>query len=352
MQEKLSELKNKILDEVNKIKSLEALVETEKKYLGRKGELTEILKGLAGMTSEEKKEIGQLANEVKIQAQAEIDKVKKVLEAKNFAEIVKKEWLDVTLPSKELEIGHLNLISKVQNELEDIFSSMGFIIGDGPELESEYYNFDALNIPANHPARDMWDTVFIKDTSKHANIQLSNQNRLLLRTHTSPVQIRAMKKYGAPLNIVVPGTTYRFEATDARHENTFSQIEGLMIGEDISLANLKGVAETFLSQIFKKDIKTRFRPGYFPFVEPGIELDCECVLCNGKGCTVCKGSGWLEIMGAGMVHPKVLEAGGIDPKKYQGFAFGGGIERIAMLLYGINEIRLFRSGDLRFLKQF
>ena len=352
MLNKLEELKNNILKEAEKAESLEALDMIEKKYLGRKGDLTEILKGLAGMTGEEKKEVGQAANEIKIEAQAEIEKKRKFLRAKEFSQIIKKEWIDVTLPSKDLEIGHLNLVSKIQYELEDIFSQMGFIIGDGPELESEYYNFDALNIPVSHPARDMWDTVFIKETQEHKNVRTDEHNRLLLRTHTSPVQIRAMKKYGAPLNIVVPGTTYRFEATDARHENTFCQIEGLMIGEDISFANLKGVADTFLSKIFKKEIKTRYRPGYFPFVEPGLELDLECILCEGKGCSVCKGSGWLEFMGAGMVHPKVLEAGGVDPKKYQGFAFGGGIERIAMLLYGINEIRLFRSGDLRFLKQF
>lgn len=360
MKDKLKKLESQILAEVKQASNLNMLKEIEVKFLGRKGELTQILKGLAGLRSDEKKEIGKEANQVKIKANQEIKEKQKELGSKEFNKNIKKEWIDVTLPAvKDYEVGHLHILSQVQNQIDDIFESMGFIIADGPELESEYYNFDALNIPADHPARDMWDTVFIKEQSSSAkasddkkNIKAEEQNRLLLRTHTSPVQIRAMKKYGAPLSVIVPGTVYRYEATDARHEHTFMQVEGLMIGENISLTSLKGVMDSFLSKLIKKNIKTRYRPGYFPFVEPGLELDLSCILCNGKGCAVCKGTGWLEFMGAGMVHPNVLKAGGVNAKKYQGFAFGFGLERLVMLLYGIDDIRLFRSGDLRFLKQF
>lgn len=236
--------------------------------------------------------------------------------------------------------GHLHPITHVIRETVDIFSKLGFQVVEGPEIETEYYNFDALNIPKNHPARDLWDTFWLKDGGK------------LLRTHTSPVQIRYMEKNKPPFAIIAPGKVFRYEATDATHEAQFYQVEGLMIGEDISLANLKGILASFFESLFKKNIEVRFRPSYFPFVEPGVEIDMSCFNCEGKGCFVCKQTGWIEIMGAGMVHPKVLINMGIDSRVYQGFAFGGGIDRLAMLKYGIDNVRLFYSGDLRLVNQF
>ena len=223
---------------------------------------------------------------------------------------------------------------------------MGFSIVDGPEVESEFYNFEGLNIPSYHPARDMQDTFFIDKPADHA------EGKLVLRTQTSPNQIRAMKKYGAPLRIIVPGRVFRNEATDASHEHTFDQVEGLMIDTDISLAHLKGTLQTFLARLFKREMKVRFRPGYFPFVEPGVEMDMSCPFCGGTACRVCKHSGWIEFMGAGMVHPNVLKAGGVDPEKYQGWAFGFGLTRLVMMRYGIDDIRHLQSGDLRFNEQF
>ncbi|MFH1030940.1 MAG: phenylalanine--tRNA ligase subunit alpha, partial [bacterium] len=242
---------------------------------------------------------------------------------------------------------------QVQNEIEDIFRSMGFMVLDGPELESEYYNFEALNIPSWHPARDMQDTFYVESRIKNQELRIKKgEERLVMRTQTSAVQVRGMQKYGAPIKAIVPGRCFRNEATDASHEHTFYQVEGLMVGEGISLSNLFAISNKFLSKIFGKNIKNRFRPGYFPFVEPGLEMDLECVFCGGKGCRICKYTGWIEFSGAGMVHPNVLIAGGIDPSKYSGFAFGFGITRLVMMKYGIDDIRSLLSGDLRFLKQF
>lgn len=339
VKEKLKNIKKQIgtIDGIGNVKELESF---EKKYLGRKaGEITSVLKGLSRLSLEDKKEIGVLANELKNEIIFEIKKRRSELQSsKNDVNI------DVTFPVDNDKLGHLHPISKVQYELEDIFTSMGFMVLNGPELESEYYNFDALNVLKAHPARDMQDTFFVEGGEK--------DNQFVMRTHTSPVQIRAMHKYGAPLRCIVPGQCYRNEATDARHEFNLHQVEGLMVGEDISIANMVSVIETFLSAIFKKEVKVRLRPGYFPFVEPGFELDFSCLLCNGKGCRVCKNTGWVEFMGAGIVHPNVLKAGNVDPKRYSGFAFGFGTERLLMMKYGIDNIRLFRSGDLRFLRQF
>jgi phenylalanyl-tRNA synthetase alpha chain len=238
--------------------------------------------------------------------------------------------------------GHLHPLSIVTRDVVGIFHGMGFEFPDGPEVENEYYNFDALNIPKNHPARDMWDTFWLKP----------REDGKLLRTHTSPMQIRYMENNKPPLSIISIGKTYRYEATDATHETNFHQIEGLMIAEDITLQNLKGVLEEFFKRLFHEDIKVRFRPSYFPFVEPGLEVDMSCFKCDGMGCNVCKKTGFLEVMGAGMVHPKVLSGVGIHPQKFQGFAFGIGLERIAMLKYGIDDMRHFHSGDLRFVRQF
>lgn len=241
--------------------------------------------------------------------------------------------------------GHIHPLSQMITEINRIFSEMSFEVADGPELETEFYNFDALNIPADHPARDMWDTFWVKPRSQ-------GKDAKLMRTHTSPVQVRYMEKHKPPFAVIVPGKVFRYEATDATHEAQFHQVEGLMVGKEISLANLKWVLAEFFEKFFGKKIDIRFRPSFFPFVEPGVEIDMSCFKCSGSGCGICKKTGWIEIMGAGMVHPKVLESAGIDSREFSGFAFGGGIDRLAMLKYGVDDVRLFYSGDLRLVNQF
>jgi len=341
MKEKIEKLKNEILGSLAKVKEEKVLKDLEIKYLGRKGELTKILRSLKDLSEKEKKEIGQLANEIKKEIEDKFTEMKKIILGS-----AEKEQTDITLPGEKIERGHLNPITIVQNELEDLFTSLGFMVLDGPELESDFYNFVAVNIPPNHPARDMQDTFYIDKKN------MDGEYDLVMRTHTSSVQVRAMQKYGAPLRCVVPGKCFRCEAIDACHEHTFYQMEGLMIDKNISLANLISVMKELLSGIFKKEMEIRVRPGFFAFVEPGLELDIKCTICGGKGCPSCKNSGWLELLPSGMVHPKVLEYGGIDPKKYSGFAFGLGLTRLAMMKYGIDDIRLFNGGDLRFLEQF
>ncbi len=251
---------------------------------------------------------------------------------------------DVTAPGKPIARGHLHPLTAVIRDIGTIFGSMGFEIAEGPEMETEHYNFDALNIPKDHPARDLWDTFWLKEDGSGV--------RKLLRTHTSPMQIRYMEEHQPPLRIIVPGRCYRYEATDATHEAQFYQFEGLMIGKEVSLANMKYILQEFFTRLFGTTITVRMRPSFFPFVEPGVELDCSCFKCSGRGCNICKGSGWIEIMGGGMVHPKVLEGVNIDPREWRGFAFGAGVDRIAMLKYGIDDIRLMYNGDLRFTTQF
>jgi len=341
MKEKIEKLKNEILGSLAKVKEEKVLKDLEIKYLGRKGELTKILRSLKDLSEKEKKEIGQLANEIKKEIEDKFTEMKKIILGS-----AEKEQTDITLPGEKIERGHLNPITIVQNELEDLFTSLGFMVLDGPELESDFYNFVAVNIPPNHPARDMQDTFYIDKKN------MDGEYDLVMRTHTSSVQVRAMQKYGAPLRCVVPGKCFRCEAIDACHEHTFYQMEGLMIDKNISLANLISVMKELLSGIFKKEMEIRVRPGFFAFVEPGLELDIKCTICGGKGCPSCKNSGWLGLLPSGMVHPKVLEYGGIDPKKYSGFAFGLGLTRLAMMKYGIDDIRLFNGGDLRFLEQF
>ncbi len=341
MKDKLIQLKNKVLEELKSVKNGEVLRDLEIKYLGRKGELTGILRGIASLTDEEKKKIGGLANEIKKELHIKFKEVKDIIEGSREEQ----DFIDVTLPGEKYKQGHLHPLTKVQNELEDLFTSLGFMVLDGPELESDFYNFEALNIPPSHPARDMQDTFYI-DSGEDKECDM------VMRTHTSPVQVRAMRKYGAPFRGVVPGRTFRCESIDACHDHTFDQMEGLMIDENISLANLIAVMKELLRGIFKKDIKVRVRPGYFPFVEPGVELDIECTICGGKKCPTCKNTGWLELLPAGMVHPNVLKYGGIDSDKYSGFAFGLGLTRLVMMKYGVDDIRLFNSGDLRFLNQF
>jgi phenylalanyl-tRNA synthetase alpha chain len=351
MESKLQKLKQEILNQLAEVKKLEILRDLEIKYLGRKGELTKILRSVADLSAEEKKTLGRLANEIKIELINRFEEVKISL-----GENTKTDYVDATLPGVEIKQGHLHPITILQNEIEDLFSSLGFMVLDGPELESDYYNFTALNIPPFHPARDMQDTFYI-DHPSYAKATEDKKNAkgeydMLMRTQTSPMQIRAMQKYGAPIKCIVPGRCFRNEATDVRHEHTFYQLEGLMIDKNINFSNLKAILEVLGKKLFGPDTEFRMRPKFYPFVEPGSNGEYSCFLCGGKGCRLCKGTGWLEIVGCGMVHPNVLRAGGIDPKKYQGFAFGYGLDRLAMLKYGINDIRLFHSGDLKFLKQF
>jgi phenylalanyl-tRNA synthetase alpha chain len=342
MKNKLEELKKQILEQLDKAKTGDLLRELEVRYLGRKGELSNILRAVKDLGEQERQEIGALANSIKNDVTAKFNEIKKEVEGKEAVF----DFVDVTLPGKKIEQGHLNPISIIQAEMEDLFISMGFTVADGPELESDFYNFEALNIPKTHPARDMQDTFYID--KKNAN----GENDLVMRTHTSPVQIRAMQKYGAPLKVVVPGRAFRNEATDARHEHTLYQFEGLMIDKDINFSHLKGILEMVGKKLFGPETKLRMRPKFYPFVEPGTNGEYTCSLCAGKGCKVCKGSGWLEVIGAGLVHPNVLRAGGIDPEVYSGFAFGFGLSRLAQLKYGIDDARLAMSGDLRFLGQF
>ncbi len=341
MKNKLIKLKQSAFFELEKVKTIDELRSVELKYFARKdGELTSILRGLSKMSDSERKTIGKLSNEIKTDIGKRVKEKTDDIKKKQFDDIAKKEWIDTTLPGKKIQQGGLHPITKIQREVEEIFSSMGFMILSGPGLESEFYNFEALNIPGHHPAREMQDTFYVKG------------DNMVLRTHTSPVQVRAMEEYGAPFRAIVPGRVFRYEASDASHDNTFDQIEGIMVDKNINLSHLKAIMQDVLDEVFQTRIKLRFRPGYFPFVEPGLELDMGCLICNGKGCSVCKKTGWLEFMGAGMVHPNVLKAGGIDSKKWQGFAFGFGLTRLVMMRYGINDIRLLMSSDLNFLNKF
>ena len=342
MKTKLEKLKDEFLKQLETVKDSEALREFELKFLSRKGELAQVMSSIKELSDEARKEAGALANEIKTELQEHFDNVKKSFDAQK----AESDTIDVTLPGKKIESGHLNPLTLVQNEIEDLFTSMGFMVLDGPEIESDYYNFEALNVPPHHPARDMQDTFYVDLKNKDGEYDL------LMRTQTSPVQVRAMRKYGAPLKAIVPGRTFRCEATDARHEHTFYQLEGIMIDKKINFAHLKGVLEIVGKKLYGPETKLRMRPKFYPFVEPGSNGEYTCFLCQGKGCRVCKQTGWLEILGCGLIHPDVLRAGGIDPEEYSGFAFGFGLTRLAMLKYGIDDIRLFMGGDQRFTKQF
>jgi phenylalanyl-tRNA synthetase alpha chain len=343
MQDALNKLKTEALLSLKSITDAVHLEELENKFLGRKGgQLTELLKNLKSLSEDAKKEIGQLANEVKKTVEDAIAGKRKDLFDQEMAGLLEKEQLDISQPVlPPRQNGHLHPNTIIQNDLEDFFASMGFMILDGPELESDYYNFSALNIPSDHPARDMQDTFYIK-----------NHSDWVMRTHTSPVQVRAMQKYGAPLRMIVPGKCFRNEATDVRHEHTFYQLEGVVVDKDISFAHMKGVLESVAKHLYGPDTKINMRPKFYPFVEPGVNLEVTCFVCQGNGCRLCKKSGWLEIGGAGMVHPNVLAEGNVDSKKYQGFAFGFGLTRLVMLKYGIEDVRLLESGNTKFLEQF
>jgi phenylalanyl-tRNA synthetase alpha chain len=343
MQQQLEQLKIKSLEELKLIQDQPHLEEFEVKYLGRKnGELTNLFKELKNIPVNLKKAIGELINEIKLTLEGAVQEKREELKTKEWSKSVEEEKIDLTQPAlPSMEYGHFHPNTIVQRDLEEFFVSMGFVVADGPELESDYYNFTAVNVPENHPARDMQDTFYIKG---HSN--------WVMRTHTSPVQVRAMQKYGAPLRVVIPGKCFRNESTDVRHEHTFYQLEGLVIDKNINLTHLKGTLEVLVRHLYGEDTKLRLRPKYYPFVEPGINGEVSCFLCEGHGCRVCKKTGWLEVLGAGMIHPHVLKEGGVDPQIYQGFAFGLGLTRLVMLKYGIDDVRLLESGSLKFLKQF
>ncbi|MFZ2189987.1 MAG: phenylalanine--tRNA ligase subunit alpha [Candidatus Magasanikiibacteriota bacterium] len=343
MKTQLENLKKEFIKGLEEVKDTFKLEELEQRFFSRRsGQLTEIMKNLKDLSGEAKKEFGKLANEVKGELEEMYGKKKQELANAQSGGLADKEWIDVTEPKlPKIERGHLHPNTIIQNDLEDLFTSMGFMVLDGPELESEYYSFDTLNIPATHPARDMQDTFYIK-----------NHSNWVMRPHTSPMQVRAMQKYGAPLRMVVPGKCFRNESTDARHEHTFYQLEGMVIDKEITFAHMKGIMQAVADHLFGKGTEIRLMPKYYPFVEPGVRGEVTCFLCKGKGCRVCKNSGWLEVMPGGMTHPNVLRAGGIDPDKYQGFAFGFGLTRLVMLKYGIDDIRHLEGGDIRFLKQF
>jgi len=335
----ISRLHRGALRQLESAATLEAVEAVRVEALGRKGKLAEISKGFGKLTPEERARIGKLLNSVKQELEAKLDGRKTQLESAALDARLETEWVDLTTPAPGVRPGSLHPVTQVQRELEDLFLSLGFAVLDGPEVETEHYNFDALNIPADHPARDMQDTFWLTDGR-------------LLRTHTSPVQVRGLEKLGPPLKMIAPGRVFRNEEVDPSHEHTFYQLEGMMVDRDVSVAHLIYFMKTLLSAIFHRDVTVRLRPGYFPFVEPGFELDIQCLICNGAGCPVCKQSGWVELLPCGLVNPAVLRASGVDPEVWNGFAFGLGLTRLAMMRYGIDDIRLFTSGDLRFLRQF
>ena len=353
MEQKILNIKTQALEEIKKAQNEKGFFDLRVKYLGRKSEFNKILKSLKNLSLEEKKKIGPLANSVKKEIDEEIKKAEKIIKSKVDLE---KEKIDITAPGKKIKRGHLHPLTIVQNEIENIFVSMGFEIADGPEVETEFYAFDALNIPKDHPARDAWDTFWLKAQTNADDTQTNTDKiqykSVLLRPHTSPVQVRYMQKNQPPFRIIAPGKCFRHEATDASHEHTFYQFEALVVGDDINAGHFKYIAEEFFSKFFKKKIKVRLRPSFFPFTEPSFEFDINCTVCGGKGCSACQGTGWSEIGGAGMVNQKVFEVSGYPKNKYQGFAWGFGIERLAMIKYKIDDVRLFHGGDLRFIKQF
>ncbi len=332
MEKELESLIASLKDELASCTKEADILNVKSKYVGKKSRITEILGNLKNMTVEEKRKYGSLINNTKKEMESIVASSLESLESK--ANITFDDTLDY-----DIESGSLHPVTIVAKEVTDCLKKMGFTVVSGPEMESEYYNFEALNVPKDHPARDMQDTYYL-------------DNGMLLRTQTSDNQIRGMENYGAPLRICAPGRTFRNEDLDANHENTFFQIEGMVIDENISIENLMYVMQELLSEVFKTDLKVRLRPGFFPFTEPSYEMDMSCVICGGKGCPTCKNGGWIELIGCGMVHPNVLRAGGVDPEKYTGFAFGIGLTRLAMMKYKISDIRVLNSGDIRYLKNF
>ena len=338
MKEQLEKIKLEALDRMEAADSLDTLNEIRVAYLGKKGELTSVLKSMKDVAPEDRPKVGQMVNEVRELLETKLEETKTALMKKARKEQMEKEVIDVTLPAQKIRMGHSHPNSIALSELERIFVGMGYEVVEGPEVEYDRYNFEKLNIPKGHPARDEQDTFYINDT-------------ILLRSQTSPVQVRVMETRKPPIRIIAPGRVFRSDAVDATHSPSFHQIEGLVIDKNITFADLKGTLEEFAKELFGPETKVKFRPHHFPFTEPSAEVDVSCFKCGGKGCRFCKGSGWIEILGCGMVHPKVLEMCDIDPEEYSGFAFGIGLERIALLKYEIDDMRLLYENDIRFLKQ-
>lgn len=339
MREQLEQIRAEAEAAMENATSLQELDAVRVKYLGKKGELTAVLKTMGKLSPEERPKVGQMANEVREVITAGIDRRNELLKAAQQELKLKNETIDVTLPGTKVEIGHRHPLSIVLDEVKEIFLGMGFEVVGGPEVEWDYYNFEALNIPKDHPARDTQDTFYITEN-------------MLLRTQTSGVQIRTMENKKPPIRMIAPGRVFRSDAVDATHSPLFHQIEGMAIDEGITMGDLKGTLETFAKKLYGEQTKIRLRPHHFPFTEPSCEIDVSCFKCGGCGCSMCKGEGWIEILGGGMVHPKVLRTGGIDPDKYSGFAFGVGLERIAMFRFGLDDMRLLYENDVRFLDQF
>jgi phenylalanyl-tRNA synthetase alpha chain len=335
----IDEIVSSALARIQSAATPEDLEPVRVEVLGRKGTLAGLSKDMGKLSPEERKTLGAALNAAKQALEAAFDARKSAFDAAALNARLNSEWLDLTLPSSGIPPGHLHPVTQIQQEIEDLFRSLGFTVLDGPEVETEYYNFDALNIPADHPARDMQDTFWLEGGN-------------LLRTHTSPVQVRGMEKLGPPLRMIAPGRVFRNEAVDASHEHTFYQLEGMMIDRNVSVANLIYFMKTLLTAVFKREVTVRLRPGFFPFVEPGFELDIQCLICGGSGCAVCKHSGWVELLPCGLVNPNVLRMSGIDPEEWGGFAFGLGLTRLVMMRYAIDDIRQLQGGDLRFLNQF
>lgn len=341
MKEQLQTLEKEAIAKLHDANDLKDIQAVQVTYLGRKGSITEVLRGMGKLSKEERPVIGELANKVRTTIQEAIDGKKEKLEQEELEKQLQKETIDVTLPGRPVHVAGSHILTSIIEEIEDLFIGLGYEVKEGPEVETDYYNFEALNLPKGHPARDMQDSFYIT-------------NELLLRTHTSPMQARTMRALEGtePIRMICPGKVYRRDNDDATHSHQFTQIEGLYVDKDVRMSDLKGTLHLFVQKMFGKDRELRFRPSFFPFTEPSVEMDISCKVCSGAGCSVCKQSGWIEILGAGMVHPKVLEMAGYDSKVYTGFAFGMGPDRIAMLKYGIDDIRRFYTDDIRFLKQF
>jgi phenylalanyl-tRNA synthetase alpha chain len=339
MKERLAQIKEEAVRQIQSSDGLAKLNEVRVAFLGKKGELTAVLKGMKDVLPEERPMVGQLVNETRESIERLIEETKAKLEAAEREIRLKQEVIDVTLPAKKNRVGHRHPNTVALEEVERIFVGMGYEVVEGPEVEYDYYNFEALNIPANHPAKDEQDTFYIND-------------KILLRTQTSPVQVRQMEKGKLPIRMIAPGRVFRSDEVDATHSPSFHQVEGLVVDRQITFADLKGTLAAFAKELFGEGTKVKFRPHHFPFTEPSAEVDVTCFKCGGKGCRFCKGSGWIEILGCGMVHPRVLKMSGIDPEEYSGFAFGVGLERIALLKYEIDDMRLLYENDDRFLKQF
>lgn len=341
MKEKLEQLEKEALQQLEKISDLKLLNDLRVKYLGKKGQLSAFMRNMKDLSAEERPQFGKIVNRVRSSIENRLTERQQALQQAETEKRLQEEKIDVTLPGRNPMLGTVHPINKIIQTIEDIFLGMGYKVAEGPEVETDYYNFEALNLPKNHPARDMQDSFYITED-------------ILMRTHTSPVQVRTMEQMNGevPVKIICPGRVYRRDDDDATHSFMFTQIEGLVIDEGIRMSDLKGTLLLFAREMFGPKTNIRLRPSFFPFTEPSAEVDVSCVNCGGNGCRVCKHTGWLEILGSGMVHPKVLEMSGYDPERYSGFAFGMGVERIALLKYGIEDIRHFYSGDLRFLKQF